>query len=122
MSDVLRRFASTLPKPAPADGGEGRALERLRAEAAAAGATLAKEGKGGLPSSTALGAFRRDEYRCKKCGGRAMLELHHKADLKHPPSLRLARMPKHGLDPKTITVVCDRCHDAIHRADEALSG
>jgi hypothetical protein len=121
VSDALRRFAATLPKPAPADGGEGRALERLRAEAAAAGATLAKEGKGGLPASTALGVFRRDEYRCKKCGLRENLELHHKGDLKHPPSLRLARMSV-GLDPKTITVVCARCHDAIHRADEALSG
>ncbi|MFM2153743.1 MAG: hypothetical protein RL199_2178 [Pseudomonadota bacterium] len=121
MSDALRRFAATLPKPAPADGGEGRALERLRAEAAAAGATLAKEGKGGLPASTALGVFRRDEYRCKKCGLRENLELHHKGDLKHPPSLRLARMSV-GLDPKTIAVVCARCHDAIHQADEALSG
>ena len=121
MSDVLRRFAATIPRPAPVDGGEARALDRLRAEAAAAGATLAKEGKGGLPASTALGVFRRDEYRCKKCGGREALELHHKGDLKHPPSLRLARMSV-GLDPKTIVVVCARCHDAIHRADEALSG
>ena len=121
MSDVLKRFAATLPKPTPADGGEGRALDRLRAEAAAAGATLAKNGKGGLPSSIALGVFRRDEYRCKRCGGRENLELHHKGDLKRPPSLRLARMSV-GLDPKTIAVVCARCHDAIHRADEAVSG
>ena len=121
MSDVLKRFAATIPKPAPADGGEARALERMRAEAAAAGATLAKEGKGGLPSSTALGVFRRDRYQCKKCGGRDNLELHHKGDLKHPPSLRLARMSV-GLDPKTIAVVCARCHDDIHRADEAMSG
>jgi hypothetical protein len=121
VSDVLKRFAATIPKPAPADGGEARALDRLRAEAAAAGATLAKAGKGGLPASTALGVFRRDEFRCKRCGGREALELHHKGDLKHPPSLRLARMSV-GLDPKTITVVCARCHDAIHRADEALSG
>jgi 5-methylcytosine-specific restriction endonuclease McrA len=121
VSDVLRRYAATIPKPAPADGGEGRALDRLRSEAAASGATLAKEGKGGLPSSTALGVFRRDEYRCKRCGLRENLELHHKADLKHPPSLRLARMSV-GLDPKTITVVCAKCHDDIHRADEAMSG
>ncbi len=121
MSDVLKRFAATIPKPAPADGGEARALDRLRSEAAAAGATLAKAGKGGLPASTALGVFRRDEFRCKRCGEREALELHHKGDLKHPPSLRLARMSV-GLDPKTITVVCARCHDAIHQADEALSG
>lgn len=121
MSDALKRFAATLPKPAPVDGGEGRALERLRAEAAAAGATLAKAGKGGLPASTALGVFRRDEYRCKRCGGREALELHHKGDLKHPPSLRLARMSI-GLDPKTIVTLCARCHDAVHSADEALSG
>ena len=121
MSDVLKRFAATIPKPAPADSGEARALDRLRAEAAAAGATLAKAGKGGLPASTALGVFRRDEFRCKRCGGREALELHHKGDLKHPPSLRLARMSV-GLDPKTIAVVCARCHDAIHQADEALSG
>jgi hypothetical protein len=121
VSDVLKRFAATIAKPAPADGGEGRALDRLRAEAATVGATLAKEGKGGLPSSIALGVFRRDEYRCKKCGGREMLELHHKGDLKHPPSLRLARMSV-GLDPKTICCVCEKCHDRIHAADEALSG
>lgn len=121
MSDVLKRFAATIPKPAPVDGGEGRALDRLRAEAAAAGATLAKEGKGGLPSSTALGVFRRDEYRCKRCGLRENLELHHKGDLKHPPSLRLARMSV-GLDPKTICCICDRCHDQLHRADEAVGG
>ena len=118
MSDALRRFAATLSKTAPADGGEGRALERLRAEAAAAGATLAKEGKGGLPSSTALGVFRRDEYRCKKCGGRENLELHHKADLKHPPSLRLARMSV-GLDSKTICCVCEKCHNQIHQMDDS---
>jgi hypothetical protein len=121
VSDALKRFAATIPKPAPADGGEARALDRLRAEAAAASATLAKAGKGGLPASTALGVFRRDEFRCKRCGGREALELHHKGDLQHPPSLRLARMSV-GLDPKTIAVVCARCHDAIHRADEALSG
>ena len=121
MSDVLKRFAATIPKPAPADGGEARALDRLRSEAAAAGATLAKAGKGGLPASTALGVFRRDEFRCKRCGGREALELHHKGDLKHPPSLRLARMSV-GLDPRTIVVVCAKDHDAIHQADEALSG
>ena len=121
MSDVLRRFAATIPKPAPVDGCEARALDRLRAEAAAAGATLAKEGKGGLPSSIALGVFRRDEYRCKKCGGREMLELHHKGDLKHPPSLRLARMSV-GLEPRTIVTCCERCHDRIHSADEAQGG
>ena len=121
MSDVLRRFAATIPRPAPADGGEARALDRLRAEAAAAGATLAKEGKGGLPSSTALGVFRRDRYQCKKCGGREMLELHHKGDLKHPPSLRLARMSV-GLEVRTICCVCEKCHDRIHSADEAQGG
>lgn len=121
MSDVLRRFAATIPRPAPADGGEARALDRLRAEASAAGATLAKQGKGGLPSSIALGVFRRDRYQCKKCGGREALELHHKADLKHPPSLRLARMSV-GLDPKTIVTLCASCHDSLHRADEAQGG
>lgn len=121
MSDLLKRFAATIAKPAPVDGGEGRALERMRAEAAAAGATLAKEGKGGLPASTALGVFRRDEYRCKRCGLRENLELHHKGDLKHPPSLRLARMSV-GLDPRTIVTCCEKCHDRIHTADEALSG
>ncbi len=50
-----------------------------------------------------------------------MLELHHKADLKHPPSLRLARMSV-GLDPKTIVTCCERCHDRIHSADEAQGG
>ena len=56
MSDVLKRFAATIPKPAPADGGEGRALDRLRAELAQNPAATAE----GARLQSELDALERD--------------------------------------------------------------
>lgn len=91
--------------------GERVALRNLRQEARREGATLASDGKGGLPPSLALGVFRRDGFRCKRCGGREDLGLHHKAFAEASP--KWAAREKTN-DPRGIVVTCDSCHDAIH--------
>jgi len=95
--------------PAP----EAKALERLRDEAAAKGATLATGGKGGLPPSLVLGVMRRDEYRCKRCGERKSLSLHHKGGI---VASKWLSKKGHKLDPNNIATICSNCHDAIHNA------
>jgi hypothetical protein len=119
--NLVQRFAATIPKAEAGPEGEAKALETIRREASSAGATLAHAGRGGLPSSMALGVFRRDQWRCKRCGLPDNLELHHKGDLKYPPTARLARLGTQN-KPSNIVTVCATCHDVIHRADEALGG
>lgn len=92
---------------------EAKALERLRDEAAAKGATLATGGKGGLPPSFVLGIMRRDEYRCKRCGGDKDLSLHHKGGI---VASKWLSKKGHHLDFNNVTTLCSGCHDAIHNA------
>jgi len=88
---------------------ERKALARLRQEARAAGAQLKKAGKGGLPSSFALGAYRRGKYACAVHGDRGEgeyggLELHHR---RHPKPGQRDRV-------EDVYVVCSKAHDEIH--------
>jgi len=101
---------------APLHPDEKRALARMQAEAKKNGATLASEGKGGLPPSLALGVFRRDGWVCKKCGGRENLSLHHKGHLENPGFKWLKNKGKSN-DPNNIVTICEGCHDAIHEED-----
>jgi len=98
--------------PAP----EAKALERVREEAAAKGATLLTNGKGGLPPSLVLGEMRRDEYRCKRCGGREGLSLHHKGGV---VASRWLAKKGHSGDFNNVTTICGKCHDAIHQQARA---
>ena len=93
-----------------------RALRDIQREAKKHGATLESGGKGGLPSTEARDIFRRDEYRCKKCGGNQNLSLHHKGRLEHPASSWLKKKAK-GDDENGLAVICKDCHDDIHRQD-----
>ena len=93
--------------PAP----EAKALEKLRDEAAAKGATLATGGKGGLPPSLVLGIMRRDEYRCHRCGKNKDLSLHHKGGI---VASKWLSKKGHHMDPNNITTLCSKCHDTIH--------
>lgn len=122
MPNAAQRFMASR-KPAPAapkarGPGEQRALDTLRREAAAAGATLASDGEGGLPSSTVLGAMRKAEYTCQICGRQEDLSVHHKAKLEHP-SKRMARMLGRlaGDDPNGLACVCTACHNRLHNRD-----
>jgi hypothetical protein len=98
---------------------EQRALKNLQREAEKAGATLASEGKGGLPPSMVLGAMRRDKFKCKRCGGQENLSVHHKAHLENPsPAMKmLGKNVDQRTDPRAIATICEACHDKIHDAD-----
>ena len=114
MSDAVRRFAQR-PAPPPDDA---RSLATMQREAAAAGATLANEGKGGLPSQAVLGAMRKAKFHCQICGRQENLSVHHKAHLAKP-SARMARLWKKlpHADERGLAVACTDCHDRLHSRD-----
>lgn len=123
-SPTLLRYATTRKRPADPSLSpqEARALDVLRAEAAAHGATLKTNGVGGLPPSLVLGVMRRDEYRCHRCGRTDHpLDVHHKGDLLHPASRWLASQGKANT-PANLVTVCAQCHDEIHAEDRARGG
>lgn len=90
---------------------ERRALAKLRAEAKEKGATLETDGEGGLPPSLVLGVMRRDGWRCKTCGTRERLSIHHKGGV--VASKRLARLG-HKSVPENLVTICPDCHDRVH--------
>ena len=92
---------------------ERRALEAAQKEANSSGATLKNGGVGGIPYSLALGIFRRDKYRCKRCNGQEDLGLHHKGGIDN------SHWSDRGKEnaPANLVVLCDECHDALHVED-----
>lgn len=115
-SDALLIFARSKAKAKALPAGERAVVERTREEAAAHGATLHSGGEGGLPPSLALGVFRRDGWRCKRCGGADDLSLHHKGGIFASTWLRAKG---HANTPNNLAVMCNRCHDAIHEQARA---
>ena len=110
------------PHEKPLSPHEKLALKKLRREAKAAGATLATGGKGGLDPSLVLGVMRRDRFRCKKCGGKADLSVHHKVQhLKHLVGHWMKTKAKAKgqakNDPNVIATLCAPCHDELHQED-----
>lgn len=100
---------------------ERRALANLRREARAAGAVLAFDGVGGLPSSLALGVFRRDGFQCKVHGDRGEgenggIQLHHKSGVL---ASRWLENKGHSNELNNLVTVCTRAHDEIHRKARA---
>lgn len=104
----------------PLSTSERKALVRMLREAREAGALLANGGRGGLPPSLVLGAFRRDGWRCKRCSAAGAAEsgllVHHKGALKYPESLWLQRKGKSN-ELNNLVTVCKRCHNAVHGND-----
>ena len=98
---------------------EQATLAKMQREAKAAGATLATGGKGGLPPSMCLGAFRRHEWKCAACGGKKDLTIHHVAHLENPSPkmVRFGKKLDQRNDPKAVECVCQKCHDRIHQRD-----
>lgn len=95
---------------------ESGALNKLRKEAKEKGATLATNGEGGLPSSQVLGVMRRDGYKCKRCGKKENLSIHHKGHLLNPASKWLVKKATSN-DSNNLVTICEECHDAIHKDD-----
>lgn len=93
---------------------EKRAIEKTKKEAENVGATI-KNLYGGLPASLALGIFRRDEYKCKKCGGMDNIGIHHKGG--EQKSRHAWKGKLNSFD--NLVVVCGSCHSAIHEEDNA---
>ena len=116
MGEQAVRYMSFRRKPEkPVPASEAKALDRMRAEAIEANATLHSAGRGGLPASIVLGIFRRDGYQCKKCGGHNDLSIHHKADVLASPYLRRLHKIAGRTDPKNLVTICQSCHDSIHK-------
>lgn len=91
---------------------EKGALQRMRKEAAAKGAKLHNGGVGGLPSSTVLHVFRRDDFTCKKCGTRDNpIGVHHKGGI---PDSAWLKKKGHRNDLNNMVTICDECHDDVH--------
>lgn len=121
MSDVLKRFLDAKKPDEPAaeqpewqrglNDQEQAALQKLQKLAKKAGATLANDGKGGLPPSLVLHVMRRDEFRCHRCGKSQDLIVHHKGGIVR--SKKLSDMG-HKNVPQNIVTVCESCEDAQH--------
>lgn len=111
-TDALLVYARSRATARKLPDGERVALERLRLEADQHGATLHSGGEGGLTPSLALGVYRRDGYRCKRCGGAEDLSLHHKGGIFASTWLRAKG---HANTPNNLVTMCGRCHDAVHQ-------
>jgi hypothetical protein len=117
MSDTLARWhqlrqpeKEEAPEPRQNEH-EQRALANMQREAKQAGATLANEGKGGLPSSLVLHVMRRDRYQCKVCGGKDSIGVHHKGGI---VASKWLSQKGHENTPDNLVVICDDCHDNVH--------
>lgn len=117
MADLRAWREKAPPKPPQ----ERRALRLLRQEAKARGTTLASNGEGGLPSSLVLHVFRRDKYRCVRCGTRDDISLHHLTHVGVPRSQWMLDNPKADRDPKNLITICESCHNDEHKEDEELN-
>lgn len=121
MSKQLDRYLET--HPMPKSGGvqnqspeERQALMTLRSEARKKGTSLASGGKGGLPSSLVLNVMRRDDYKCKLCGGREDIGIHHKGGIQESEWLK---KKDHDNDPNNLVTICTRDHNRIHEKARA---
>lgn len=133
MSEILRRWAELRaeeaaenasrerPRAQPPEDEKARLL--MLKEAKRAGATLANEGKGGLPGGLVLFVMRRDRFTCKICGRKEWLGVHHVGGI---PESEWASNKGHQNKPNNLVTVCQRrpdgtpgCHDKIHEKARA---
>ena len=115
-------------------GSDDDTVAKIQREAKAAGATLANAGHGGLDPKLALRAFRKAGWRCGNpyCPTpKEDLDLDHSSG--HPkeifeslkqwknPKLRAAATRADGpKDDNYVSVLCAKCHDAVHERERAL--
>jgi hypothetical protein len=100
---LVSKFAKMIP-PKPAAQlapDETKVVALTQKEAAAHDATLSHENGGGVAPSLALGVFRRDGWKCVRCGSQKDLELHHliKKDVA-----------------RNLITLCAKCHDEVEYA------
>jgi 5-methylcytosine-specific restriction endonuclease McrA len=99
----------------PLSAEERLALRRIRVESRRAHAKLKSAGRGGLPPSLVLHVFRRDKWRCKRCGtngpDKGGLTLHHVGGIVESEWLS---KKGHKNEPNNIVTLCNACHDTMH--------
>lgn len=113
-SQVMRRpraRESTTQAEPPIPPREAAVLAIIAREAETAGATLRSGGRGGLPPSLVLGIFRRDHWRCRRCGGKEDLTIHHVGGI-----ILTKWLVKKGArnDPANLLTLDHKCHDKVH--------
>jgi hypothetical protein len=127
---AARHLASTQSARAYAGRNAG-VVQTIRDEAKAAGATLARDGEGGLDPELALKTFRAAKYTCEVPGCKTAKE---KVDLDHigghPHELEedpkaaawLKKAAEGGKKntPDGLHVLCSRHHDMVHQRERAL--
>jgi 5-methylcytosine-specific restriction endonuclease McrA len=100
---LVATFAKAIPKKPAIElsADEQKVVDVTNREAKTAGATLSHKNGGGVAPSLALGVFRRDEWKCVRCGSKTDLELHHliKKDVT-----------------RNLVTLCAPCHDEVERA------
>lgn len=112
--DMTReQYIASLPSDA-----DRRAYASLLAEAKKNHATLDNDGRGGLPPKLVWMRMRKDRWKCKKCGGRDNLSVHHKAGAENMVGPAVAALG-HRPTMKAIVTICGSCHDDIHNEDRA---
>jgi hypothetical protein len=110
-----------------------RVLAQIQKEAAAAGATLQNDGKGGIDPTIALKLFREAKWRCpnEDCPDpKKEITLDHASG--HPkeiladararkdPKLRAAAKMPDPKDDDGLRVICAACHDRVHERERAI--
>ncbi len=100
---LVATFAKAIPKKPAIElsADEQKVIDVTNREAKTAGATLSHKNGGGVAPSLALGVFRRDGWKCVRCGSQEDLELHHliKKDVA-----------------RNLVTLCAPCHDEVERA------
>ena len=100
---LVAMYAKAIPKKPAVElsADEQRVVDVTSREAKTAGATLSHKNGGGVAPSLALGVFRRDGWKCVRCGSKTDLELHHliKKDVA-----------------RNLVTLCAPCHDEVERA------
>ena len=105
----------------------------IQREAKANGATLEKEGKGGVDPRIALAVFRRDHWECsnENCPTpKKDITLDHISghakEIEKDPEAKNRKDLKHGIslghinDPAALHTLCAACHDEVHNRERAL--
>ncbi len=91
---------------------DGRVRQKIISEAKEKGATLDRpDAKGGLSPSLVLGVFRRDGWKCKRCGSKENIGPHHKGGIVESGWLS---KKGHANSKNNLVTLCAKCHDDVH--------
>ena len=124
--DISKRYAAKVMS-------DDAIRAKIRRMAKLAGATLANDGKGGLPAATALAVFKRDRWKCtnKHCPApKKNITLDHISghadEIEADPEARNRDDLQEGIElghvdkPEALHVLCAACHDRVHEREREI--